>query len=150
MYKTATIWFWEKNSNKVRYLHKIWFIAEYSYSVFVTITYSNVCIMVSFVFPSFKHLLVRSCIFLYILHIKFQINYTCQQKKKNFHMCSSFQHFLERNYVLNTMLPSNFSWTKQFSRDNMLTFQKIEFFFAVKLFITLAKKLVHIKKISKF
>ena len=52
-------------------------------------------------------------------------------------MCTIFLHILERNYVLNTMLP--LSQFKQFPRDYTLKLKTIQIF-AVTLFITLAEK----------
>ena len=42
--------------------------------------------------------------------------------------CSKFLHDLEQNVVLNTMLPSDLPWPKQFSRYYMLKFRLLQIF----------------------
>ena len=73
------------------------------------------------------------------------IRYTGQQKNTFFKKSSKWLHILECIGVPNTILPSDFPFAIQFSRDNVLKFQKFKIFI-VSHFITQTNKKQFISK----
>ena len=79
-----------------------------------------------------------------------RMHYTGQQKNTFFKTYSKFILILERNGVLNTMLPSVFLKIKQFSRGYMLEFQKMQIFRGHTFILTAQKKFCSSKRFLNF